>query len=178
MMKKTEMSLKEFHETHKLFYASSIHKMQGSEEDIIVLFISKEHSFMWGKSKDSKNLLYTAISRAKKKCIIIGDEDLFIKSQRKIDKKNNSLFMKLSDDFDLERVSDEDEYEEENKILSKYEELKIRKECEKKIRKEREEKRRKGYQLFDLEFQKNKKNKNSEYKKTLYEKGLVENNNI
>ena len=61
--------------------------------DLFIDFISS--------NEHSKNLLYTAISRAKKKCIIIGDEDLFIKSQRKIDKKNNSLFMKLSDDFHL-----------------------------------------------------------------------------
>ena len=86
----------ELHEEFDLSYCLSVHKAQGHGFDNIVLFISKMHNYMW-TNESSKKLLYTAISRAKKKCIIIGDYHLFIKSQKNSKNKNNiypSIFMK------------------------------------------------------------------------------------
>ena len=68
--------------------------MQGSEMDIIVLVMPFAHKFMWTGIADSKKLLYTAISRCKKKWIIIGVPQLFRKAQEP--KKDDAihLFMK------------------------------------------------------------------------------------
>jgi len=51
-----------------LAYAISIHKSQGSEFDNVIVPIFKSYNIML-----TKNLIYTAITRAKKKLIIIGD---------------------------------------------------------------------------------------------------------
>ncbi|OQA87744.1 MAG: ATP-dependent RecD-like DNA helicase [bacterium ADurb.Bin236] len=51
-----------------LAYASTIHKMQGSECECVVTVVHKSQSFM-----HHRNLLYTAVTRAKKTAIIIGD---------------------------------------------------------------------------------------------------------
>jgi exodeoxyribonuclease V alpha subunit len=52
----------------KLAYAISIHKSQGSEFDIVILPLSPSYSFMF-----KRKLIYTAITRAKKMLILIGD---------------------------------------------------------------------------------------------------------
>ena len=52
----------------KLAYAISIHKAQGTETDIIIMPIVKSYSRML-----YKKLIYTAVTRAKKKLFIIGD---------------------------------------------------------------------------------------------------------
>jgi exodeoxyribonuclease V alpha subunit len=54
-------------------YAMSIHKAQGSEFDHVILPITKEYSRML-----YNKLIYTAVSRAKKSLIIIGDINAFM----------------------------------------------------------------------------------------------------
>jgi exodeoxyribonuclease V alpha subunit len=51
-----------------LSFASTIHKMQGSECECVIAVIHKSQSFM-----HHRNLFYTAVTRAKKTAIIIGD---------------------------------------------------------------------------------------------------------
>lgn len=51
-----------------LAYATTVHKVQGSEFDTIILPVSKGFSKLW-----TRNLLYTAVSRASKRVILIGD---------------------------------------------------------------------------------------------------------
>lgn len=53
----------------KLVYASTIHKAQGKEFDVVILSLDIYPKFMW----DVK-LIYTAMSRAKKECHISGNE--------------------------------------------------------------------------------------------------------
>jgi hypothetical protein len=53
-----------------LAYAMTVHKAQGKGYDTVVIIV---HSSMYGPLL-TRNLLYTAITRAKQKCIIIGDE--------------------------------------------------------------------------------------------------------
>ena len=53
----------------------SIHKSQGSEFDIVILPISKSYKRML-----YKKLIYTAITRAKRKLIILGDKEAFVYS--------------------------------------------------------------------------------------------------
>ena len=52
-----------------LAYAITVHKSQGSEyKTVVIPFISAYHIML------QRNLLYTAVTRAKKKVIIIGSE--------------------------------------------------------------------------------------------------------
>ena len=51
----------------QLAYATSIHKVQGSEFPCAVVIAHKSHSFM-----HHRNLLYTAVTRAKESVIILG----------------------------------------------------------------------------------------------------------
>lgn len=62
-----EYSRDEFDEI-TLSYVISIHKSQGSEYDFLILILSPAHSMML-----NKELLYTAVTRAKKKIFVISD---------------------------------------------------------------------------------------------------------
>lgn len=53
----------------KLAYAVSIHKSQGSEFPAVVIPLVQEHRLML-----RRNLLYTALTRAVRLCILVGDE--------------------------------------------------------------------------------------------------------
>jgi exodeoxyribonuclease V alpha subunit len=50
-------------------YASTIHKSQGSEYPIVFMPLTKQHYVML-----QRNLLYTGMTRAKKKLVLITDE--------------------------------------------------------------------------------------------------------
>jgi exodeoxyribonuclease V alpha subunit len=50
-----------------LAYAISIHKSQGSEYPAVIVLVHKAHRIML-----RRNLIYTAMTRAKKFCCIIG----------------------------------------------------------------------------------------------------------
>jgi exodeoxyribonuclease V alpha subunit len=52
----------------RLAYATSIHKSQGSEYPAVVIPLSTSHFPML-----SRNLLYTAVTRAKRLCVVIAD---------------------------------------------------------------------------------------------------------
>ncbi|WP_158591838.1 ATP-dependent DNA helicase [Oceanobacillus halophilus] len=56
-----------------LAYCFSVHKTQGSEFPHVLLPISSAHRFMM-----NRNLLYTAITRAKKEITIIGELEVFL----------------------------------------------------------------------------------------------------
>lgn len=67
----------------KLGYCISIHKAQGSEFDILVLPVLSEYNSML-----YKKIIYTAVTRAKKKLIIIGEYQAFSKAIN-YDRENN-----------------------------------------------------------------------------------------
>lgn len=52
-----------------LAYAITVHKLQGSETDYMVMPLTTAHRQML-----YRNLLYTGISRAKKLCVVVGEE--------------------------------------------------------------------------------------------------------
>lgn len=52
-----------------LSYAITIHKSQGSDYPYVIVPLSHSHTFMW-----DANLLYTAVTRGKKRVILVGDK--------------------------------------------------------------------------------------------------------
>jgi exodeoxyribonuclease V alpha subunit len=61
------------YETHELdeltlAYACSIHRAQGSEYPCVVMPLVTQHNLLL-----QRNLLYTAITRARKLCVLVGD---------------------------------------------------------------------------------------------------------
>lgn len=69
-------NLKEAQKSLDLAYCCTVHKFQGSEAPVI-FFIATKHT---PTILASKNLVYTAITRAKNKCVIIGDPYFFERS--------------------------------------------------------------------------------------------------
>ncbi|HTI15609.1 MAG TPA: ATP-dependent RecD-like DNA helicase [Dictyobacter sp.] len=59
----------EFHELDELVlaYAVTVHKSQGSEYPVVILPLVRDHHMLL-----QRNLLYTAITRAKRFCVIVG----------------------------------------------------------------------------------------------------------
>ncbi len=59
----------DFHELDELTlaYAVTVHKSQGSEYPAIVIPLTREHSMLL-----QRNLLYTAITRARRLCVLVG----------------------------------------------------------------------------------------------------------
>jgi len=72
----------------QLAYATSIHKVQGSEFPCAVVVAHKSHSFM-----HHRNLLYTAVTRAKESVILLGDRWGMenCASKRLVDRRNTFL---------------------------------------------------------------------------------------
>ena len=69
----------------KLAYDITIHKSQGSEFPIVILPLDMSQKVML-----NKNLLYTAITRAKEKLIIVGSEVAFYQALQSLVRERNS----------------------------------------------------------------------------------------
>lgn len=75
-----------------LAYAMTIHKSQGSEYPVVIIPITREHYTMM-----QRNLIYTAITRAQKICIMVGSVDMVrravgnINSKRRYGKLNERI---------------------------------------------------------------------------------------
>ena len=69
-------------------YATTVHKSMGSEYDIVIIPLIKAHSIML-----YRNILYTAITRAKKKVILVGEKSVLYMAIHKneITKRNTVL---------------------------------------------------------------------------------------
>jgi exodeoxyribonuclease V alpha subunit len=65
-------------QTVKLGYAITVHKSQGSEFDYVFMPLFNEHEFTL-----NKNLLYTAITRAKKMFLLLGQNDTLLNTIEK-----------------------------------------------------------------------------------------------
>jgi exodeoxyribonuclease V alpha subunit len=95
--KPESIGIDELYENFMLNYCVTIHKSQGSQYDNVIFFIEPDQTIIDKKS------MYTAISRARQRCIIISKEIDFINLQKKSKKLNmkNSLFMEESDNYNL-----------------------------------------------------------------------------
>ncbi len=89
-----------------LAYAISIHKSQGSEYKIVMMPIVKHYMHML-----KKELIYTAITRAKQYLIILGDMPLLVYASTHLaNKRQTTLALRLSKKFD--NIDSIDELEE------------------------------------------------------------------
>lgn len=84
----------DFHELDELVlaYAVTVHKSQGSEYPAIIVPLVKEHRMLL-----QRNLLYTAITRAKKFCVIVGQPyalELAVRNNR-VASRNTALTERL-----------------------------------------------------------------------------------
>lgn len=84
----------EFHELDELIlaYAVTVHKSQGSEYPAIVLPLTTAHSMLL-----QRNLLYTAITRAKRLCVLVGQPralDIAVRNNR-VAQRNTGLAERL-----------------------------------------------------------------------------------
>jgi len=80
-------------------YAISVHKSQGSEYPIVIFPLLKQHFMML-----QRNLVYTGLTRAKKKVYFVGDPAAFAMAIRnnKTTERKTDLIRKLSKDFNAE----------------------------------------------------------------------------
>jgi exodeoxyribonuclease V alpha subunit len=74
----------------QLAYALTIHKTQGMEYETVIIPMSFSHYIM-----HNTKLLYTAVTRAKKMCIIIGEDAAFKGACRRIDTTKRSTVLGL-----------------------------------------------------------------------------------
>jgi len=51
-------------------FATTVHKVQGSQFPVVIMVVTNFHSMML-----LRNLLYTGVTRAQQRLIIVGDED-------------------------------------------------------------------------------------------------------
>ncbi len=72
-----------------LAYAISIHKSQGSEYPVVIIPILKQHYMML-----RRNLIYTAITRGRRKVLLIGDPDAYAMAVRNNETGTRHTFLR------------------------------------------------------------------------------------
>ena len=71
----------------ELAYATTIHRAMGSEYDIVILPVIRNHMRML-----KRNLVYTAVTRAREKVVLVGQKwVLFQAIHQAADKRNTML---------------------------------------------------------------------------------------
>jgi len=86
-------------------YVNTVHKYQGSENKIGIILLTENDGNM-----TNKNLLYTAVSRASTKCVIIADENVYTNAILKNNYRISKLDLMINDIF-----NDKENYDNDNK---------------------------------------------------------------
>ena len=91
-----------------LAYACTVHKMQGCEAGAVVFVAPREHVYMLNRT-----LFYTAVTRARKHCVVLGDRDIINHAPKVVSDKSRNTFLRkrLSlalDDLGYQRQHDAD----------------------------------------------------------------------
>lgn len=73
----------------KQAYAMSTHKSQGSSAKAVIVLIDPMHGFML-----SRNLLYTAVTRARERLVIVGDADTIMRGVRVEENMRRNTWLK------------------------------------------------------------------------------------
>jgi ATP-dependent exoDNAse (exonuclease V) alpha subunit len=81
----------------KLAYAISVHKSQGSEYPAVILVLHDAHTVML-----ARNLLYTAITRGKKRIYVVGTQSAILKAVRnnRVARRTTLLAERLTGELD------------------------------------------------------------------------------
>ena len=96
-----ELDVCEIGDKFTLNYCNTVHKYQGSQKDVVVFIASSLHSSLsWGTNR--LKLAYTAISRAAKTLIVLGDKKTFFDIQTCKDEPFVISFMKEFNEHDFE----------------------------------------------------------------------------
>lgn len=84
----------ELYQSFRLAYALTIHKAQGSQFENVVVVMTYDQRYMWTTPEcESYNLLYTAISRGVKRCVMIGRISMLMKARQRVPlERFSSLF--------------------------------------------------------------------------------------
>jgi len=80
-----------------LAYASTVHKAQGSEFPVVIAIVHRAQAFML-----NRNLLYTAVTRARQSAIVLGDSAGMRQAVNKRDVDRRKTFLAL---VDLEEIA-------------------------------------------------------------------------
>ncbi len=74
-------------------YSITIHKSQGGQAPIVIIPISKSHSNL------TRNLIYTGMTRAEQKLVLIGDPEAIEKAIKtnRIPKRNSTLSERINE---------------------------------------------------------------------------------
>jgi exodeoxyribonuclease V alpha subunit len=75
----------------RLAYATTVHKSQGQEYDTVIIPMTKRHGNLLLK----RSLIYTAVTRAKKNVILIGDQEAIGRAIRNVEEYGE--FSRLSE---------------------------------------------------------------------------------
>jgi exodeoxyribonuclease V alpha subunit len=86
----------------ELAYASTVHKSQGSEYASVIINIQTGHYIML-----KRPLIYTAITRAKKKVIIVGDRKALCMAINTVDteKRGTMLALRINSKYSAAAVN-------------------------------------------------------------------------
>jgi len=95
-------------------YAMSIHKSQGSEYKVVIMPIYRNYHIML-----KRKLLYTGITRAKEKLILMGDLNAFKYGVESIEAERQSVLKDLIANSVLEKETEEEETIDVNRIYEK-----------------------------------------------------------
>ena len=74
-----------------LAYAVTVHKMQGSEAPIIIMPID---SYAGAKRIATREFFYTAISRARQLCVLIGNRNVIDQGCRNVSLSRRKTFLR------------------------------------------------------------------------------------
>lgn len=73
-------------------YALTVHKAQGSEYDYVLIPLVSSQGFMW-----TQNMIYTAVSRARKGVVFVGQESILkMAIRRPLPLRNTDLLLKIN----------------------------------------------------------------------------------
>lgn len=100
----------EFIRHFTLAYSSTIHKSQGQEYQVVILACCSADKYML-----SRNLIYTAITRAKRQCYVVGEPEAVNYAASKIDScRRNTLLQTRLIYPQLAAADEEDMHEQKN----------------------------------------------------------------
>lgn len=72
--------------SYQTAFAMTIHKSQGSEfKDVVLVLPEREHKVL------SKQLIYTGVTRAKKRVLILASDDVFLSSVKRVEQRLSNL---------------------------------------------------------------------------------------